>query len=110
MHCYRFQSLAQFRTLAAAEGLVTEDDELILTTHTYAIRDKGLITIGGEYDPETGEVITPPKMLSGWHVNVVGDLAPEAWDQYLVVVNHPVDVFFGGPTQAPATPILEAMT
>ena len=109
MNCYRFPSRAKFRSLAAAEGLLTEDDELILTTHTYAIRDKGIITIGGEYDPETGEVITPPVTLPGYHVNVTGDLAPEAWDRYLVVVNHPVDVFFGGPTQAPDTAILEAM-
>ena len=109
MHCYRFQSRAQFRTLAAAEGLLTADDELITASHTFAIYERGVITKGGEYDPETGEVITPPKVLSGWHVNVVGDLAPEAWDQYLVVVNHAVSIFFGGPTQAPATPILEAM-
>lgn len=88
--------------------MLTEDDELILTTHSYAIRDKGVITIGGEYDPETGEVITPPVTLPGYHVNTL-NLAPEAWDRYLVVVNHPVDVFFGGPTQAPDTAILEAM-
>jgi hypothetical protein len=110
MYCYRFQSQAQFRTLAAAEGLVTADDKLITAGHTFAIDEVGTITKGGKYDPVTGEVITPPKVLSGWHVNVVGDLAPEAWDQYLAVVNHPVRVFLGGPTQAPATPILEAMT
>ena len=107
MYCYRFQSCAQFRTLAAAEGLVTADDELITASHTHAIDEIGVIYEGGEYDRETGEVITPPVALTGWHVNVVGDLAPEAWDQYLIVVNHPVRVFFGGPTQAPATSILE---
>ena len=37
MHCYRFQSRAQFRTLAAAEGLLTADDELITASHTFAI-------------------------------------------------------------------------
>ena len=109
MNCYKFPSRAKFRSLAAAEGLLTEDDKLILTTHSWAIRDKGIITIGGEYDPETGDVITPEVTLPGYHVNVTGDLAPEAWDRYLVVVNHPVDVFFGGPTQAPGTPVLEAM-
>ena len=109
MNCYKFPTCAKFRTLAAAEGLLTEDGELILTTHNYAIVDKGIITIGGEYDPETGEVITPPVTLPGYHVNNTGDLAPEAWDRYLVVVNHPVDVFFGGPTQAPDTSTLEAM-
>jgi len=109
MYCYRFNSRNQFRTLAAAEGLLTEDDELITNSHTHALDEIGIITEGGEYDPETGEVITPPTPLIGWHVNVIGDLAPEAWDQYLVVVNHPTRTFFGGPTQAPDTATLEAM-
>ena len=110
MYCYRFSSRNQFRTLAAAEGLLTADDELITASHTYAIDEVGIISKGGEYDPETGEVITPPKVLSGWHVNVFGDLAPEAWDQYLVIVNHPVRIFAGGATQAPPNDILIEMT
>ena len=109
MNCYKFPTRAKFRSLAAAEGLLNEDDELILTTHNYAIDEVGVISKGGKYDPETGEVITPQVTLPGYHVNVIGDLAPEAWDRYLVVVNHPARVFFGGPTQAPDTPILEAM-
>jgi hypothetical protein len=113
MNCYRFTSRATFRSLAAAEGLLTEDDNgeevLITNSHTYALLEAGTISKGGEYDPETGEVITPPTVLAGWHVNTTGDLAPEAWDQYLVVVNHPAHIFFGGPTQAPDTAILEAM-
>ena len=36
--------------------------------------------------------------LPGWHVNTVG-LAPEAWDEFLVVVNSLSRIFFGGPTQ-----------
>jgi hypothetical protein len=107
MNCYKFTSRADFRSLAAAEGLLTEDDELITNSHTYALLEAGTISKGGEYDPETGDVITPPTVLAGWHVNVIGDLAPDAWDRYLVVVNHPAHVFFGGPTQAPDTPILE---
>ena len=109
MNCYRFPSRAKFRSLAAAEGLLTEDDELITNSHSHAIDEVGIISKGGEYDPETGEVITPPTVLSGWHVNITVDLAPEAWDRYLVVVNHPTHVFFGGPKQAPDTAILEAM-
>jgi hypothetical protein len=96
MNCYRFQSRAQFRTLAAAEGLLTEDGELITASHAVAIDEVGIIA--------TGDIV-----LSGWHVNVVGDLAPEAWDRYLVVVNHPARVFFGGATQAPDTATLEAI-
>lgn len=37
MYCFRFTSHAQFRTLAAAEGLLTHDDELITASHTHAI-------------------------------------------------------------------------
>jgi hypothetical protein len=107
MNCYKFTSRAKFRTLAKSQGLLTDDGELITASHTHAIDEVGIITKGGEYDPETGEVITPPTVLAGWHVNTTGDLAPEAWDQYLVVVNHPARTFFGGPTQAPDTPILE---
>ena len=110
MYCYRFQSRAKFRTLAAAEGLITTNDngdEVLITGGSgWAIDEVGTISKGGAYDPETGEVITPPTILSGYHINSVG-LAPEAWDQFLVVVNNPARIFFGGPTQAPETPILE---
>jgi hypothetical protein len=109
MNCYKFTTRAKFRSLAAAEGLLTEDDDLITDSHTHSIVEVGTIAKGGAYDPETGEVITPPTVLAGWHVNTTGDLAPEAWDRYLVVVNHATHVFFGGPTQAPDTAVLEAM-
>ena len=92
MYCYRFQSRAQFRTLAAAEGLLTADDELITASHTFAIDEVGTITKGGEYNPETGEVITPPKVLSGWHVNYAGE-PPEAWEKFLVTPEHPARVW-----------------
>ena len=59
------------------EGLLTADGELITASHTFAIDEVGTITKGGEYDPETGEVITPPKVLRGWHVNYAGE-PPEA--------------------------------
>ena len=90
MYCYRFTSRAQFRTLAAAEGLVV-DDELITASHTHAIDEIGVIYEGGTYDAE-GEVITPPVALTGWHVNTAG-LAPEAWEAYAVTPNQPVRVW-----------------
>jgi hypothetical protein len=108
MYCFRFPTRNQFRTLAAAEGLITDDGELITASHTFAVDEVGTIYEGGTYDPETGEVITPPVALSGWHVNTIG-LAPEAWDQYLVVVNSPARIFLGGPTQVPDSATLEAM-
>jgi hypothetical protein len=108
MYCYRFPNRATFRTLAAAEGLLTEDGNLLTSSHTHALDEVGTIYTGGTTDPTTGEVITPPTALPGWHVNALG-VAPEAWDQYLVVVNSPSRIFLGGPTQAPDTATLEAM-
>jgi len=107
MYCYKFSTRNQFRTLAAAEGLITDDDELITASHTFAVDEVGTIHEGGTYGPD-GEVITAPVVLSGWHVNTIG-LAPVAWDQYLVVVNSPARIFLGGPTQAPDSATLEAM-
>jgi len=107
MYCYRFNSRNQFRTLAAAEGLLTEDDELITASHTFAIDEIGTLYEGGTYDAD-GEVITPPVALAGWHVNYAGE-PPEAWDPYLIVVNSASRIFFGGPTQAPSDDILEEM-
>ncbi len=108
MYCYRFPSQATFRALATDEGLINEDDELITASHEFAIKEIGILTTGGTADPTTGEVLTPPVQLPGWHVNTMG-LAPEVWDQYLTIVNTPSYVFLGGPTQAPSTEILEAM-
>ena len=105
MYCYKFPSEEVFLDLAAAEGLVTEEGQLITGGHGFALDPIGLIYEGGTYDAE-GEVIDPPVALDGWHVNTAG-IAPEAWDAHLVVVNSPARVFLGGPTQAPSTDVLE---
>jgi hypothetical protein len=105
MQCYRFTSESQFMQLAAAEGLVNEEGALITGGHGWALDPIGSIYEGGTFD-EQGEVITPPVALDGWHVNAAG-IAPEAWDEFLVVVNSPARVFLGGATQAPSTDVLE---
>ena len=105
--CYRFESEEQFLTLAAAEGLV-QDGRLITGGHGWAIDPIGTITEGGTYD-EQGDVIDPPTTIPGYHVNTLG-LAPEAWDEFLVVVNSPARIFLGGPTQAPSDDVLEQIT
>lgn len=107
MYCYRFPDQQAFRSLAAAEGLIADDDTLISTSHTHALDELGLIYEGGTFTPE-GEVITGPTALTGWHVNTLG-LAPEAWDQYLVAVNSPSRIFAGGATQAPDDATLQEM-
>jgi hypothetical protein len=91
MHCYKFSTRAQFRTLAAAEGLLTADGELITASHTHAIDEIGIIYEGGTYDAE-GEVITPPTALDGWHVNYQGEL-PDGWDEFAVYPANPVRVW-----------------
>ena len=108
MNCYRFNSEAQFLALAEKEGLIAEDGSVMVSSHEYALDILGIIYEGGTYDAE-GEVITPPVALPGWHVNVIGDLAPEAWDSHLIIVNSASRIFFGGPTQAPDTATLEDM-
>jgi hypothetical protein len=107
MYCFRFTSRQQFRTLAAAQGLIDADGNLITNSHTHAIDELGTIYQGGEYGPD-GEVITAPTALPGHHVNTL-NLAPEAWDAYLVVVNSPSRIFAGGATQAPSSDVLEAL-
>jgi hypothetical protein len=91
MYCYRFNSRTQFRTLAAAEGLLTTDGELITNSHTHAIDEIDVIYEGGTYDAE-GEVITPPTALPGWHVNYQGEL-PEGWEEFAVFPQNPARVW-----------------
>ena len=52
----------------------------------------GVITRGGEYDPETGDVIVAPEVLDGWHVNYQGVL-PDGWEEFAVSPENPVRVF-----------------
>jgi hypothetical protein len=107
MYCFKFPDKATFRTLASAEGLLTEDDELVTASHTFAIDEVGILTEGGIYDAE-GEVIEAPTVLPGWHVNYAGE-PPEAWDEFLIIVNSASRVFFGGAAQSPDTATLEEM-
>jgi hypothetical protein len=65
---------------------------VLTASHTHALDCVGLIYRGGTYDPETGEVITPPVLLSGWHVNYIGEL-PEGWAEYAVSPEQPVRVW-----------------
>ena len=79
-------------TAAATEAGFLIDDTLAAYTHDRAIDVVGTITRGGEYDPETGEVIVAPEVLDGWHVNLAGEL-PDGWEEYVVSPENPVRVF-----------------
>ena len=88
-------ALAGMAALEAAGFTATDEDgatTVLTASHTHAIDVVGVLSIGGTYDPETGEVLTPPVMLDGWHVNFVGEL-PEAWEEYVVVPQRPRRVF-----------------
>jgi len=92
MICYRFPDRDTFRALAATEGLLTEDGQLVLCSHTHAIDEIGIISRGGQWDRETGETITPPEVVDGWHVNFQGDI-PDGWEEFVVNPKHPVRVW-----------------
>ena len=79
-------------TAAASEAGFITDNTLAAYTHDRAIDVVGTITRGGEYDPETGDVIVAPTVLAGFHVNYSGDL-PSRWEEFLVEPNNPYRVF-----------------
>ena len=79
-------------TAAATEAGFIADDTLTAYTHDRAIDVIGGITRGGEYDPETGDVIVAPTVLAGFHVNYSGDL-PDAWAEFVVEPAAPYRVF-----------------
>ena len=90
---FRFPDETTGMAALEAAALLNEDGEFITASHEHSLDVIGVITRGGEYDPETGDVITPPTVLSGWHLNYQGPL-PEGWEQYAVTPANPVRVFF----------------
>jgi len=90
-HFLRFTD-ADAWTAAATDAGFLIDDTLTAYTHGHAIDVVGTITRGGEYDPETGDVIVAPEVLDGWHINFAGEL-PDGWDEFLVTPADPHRVF-----------------
>ena len=95
-HYLRFPDETTGMAALAEAGFTTVDEDgtlrILTASHTHALDCIGTITRGGEYDPKTGEVITPPEVLDGYHVNYIGEL-PEGWDTYVVSPEQPVRVF-----------------
>jgi len=87
----RFPDADAWLTAATDAGFIT-DDILAAYTHDRAIDVVGTITRGGEYDPETGDVIVAPTVLAGFHVNFAGVL-PSEWEEFLVEPAAPYRVF-----------------
>ena len=93
----RFPDESAWTVAATEAGFFSEPDEdgnttLLAYTHDRAIDVVGVITRGGEYDPETGDVIVAPTVLDGWHVNYQGAL-PDGWDEFVVEPANPYQVF-----------------
>ncbi len=91
-HYLRFPDEATGTAALDAAGLLDTDGNPIVASHAHALDLIGLIYEGGTYDQETGEVITPPTLLDGWHCNYIGEL-PDGWDAYEVTPVTPVRVF-----------------
>lgn len=92
----RFPSETTGLAALDAAGFTTTNevgDTVVLTaSHTHALDVIGTISIGGEYDPKTGEVLVPPTLLDGWHVNFIGEV-PEDWADYVVSPEQPMRMF-----------------
>ena len=89
---FRFPDEATGLAALDEAGLLTEDGEFITSSHTHALDVVGLIYRGGEWNPETGEVVVPPTLLDGWHVNYQGEL-PDGWEAHAVYPQNPVRVW-----------------
>jgi len=87
----RFPDADAWLTAASEAGFMA-DDTLAAYTHDRAIDVVGTITRGGEYDPETGDVIVAPTVLAGFRVNYSGVL-PSEWEEFLVAPEQPYRVF-----------------
>lgn len=72
-------------------GLLDGDLQFITASHNHALDVIGEITRGGEWDEE-GNVITPPTVLDGWHVNYSGELL-EGWEEFVVTPANPVRIW-----------------
>jgi hypothetical protein len=95
-HYIRFPDESTGMAALDAAGLLYTDEEGVThpltASHTHALDCVGHIYRGGTFDPDTGKVITPPVLLSGWHVNYIGE-PPKAWLPYVVTPATPSRIF-----------------
>jgi hypothetical protein len=70
---------------------LTTTEELEASPAPTMFRFPDEATGGGEWDDE-GNVITPPEVLDGWHVNYQGVL-PDGWEEFAVYPANPVRVW-----------------
>jgi hypothetical protein len=64
-------------------------------TNDWAVDDIGVIyNEDGVYNQETGEEITPPTPIDGWHVNFKS-VEPMDWSGFLINPQSPYRIFAG---------------
>lgn len=79
-YCLRFPDQASWKEKAAEVG----------------IRTNSFIPIEEEsIDSDTGEVVTPPAPMEGWHINFKADSLPSSFESYLVSPQSPYRKFAG---------------
>ena len=92
---FRFPDEATGMDAIKTAGFAVMDEDgivhLITASHNHALDVVGTISRGGEWD-EDGNMITPPKVLEGWHINYRG-VVPDEWLQYAVWPEQPARVF-----------------
>ena len=95
----RFPSQEVWEQAATAVGVlsvVDGEEQWSYYTHDWAVDDVGVIyNDDGVYDPDTGDVITPPTSMDGWHVNYKAATLPSDLEAYVVTPNSPHRKFAG---------------
>ena len=94
----RFPSQDVWKQAATAVGVlsvVDGEEQWSYYTHDWAVDDVGVIyNDDGVYDPDTGDVITPPTPMDGWHVNFKSDKDID-WSGFPVHPQSPYRKFAG---------------
>ena len=95
----RFPSQEAWEQAATAVGVlsvVDDEQQWSYYTHDWAVDDVGVIyNDDGVYDPDTGDVITPPTPMDGWHVNYKAATLSSDLEAYVVTPNTPYRKFAG---------------
>lgn len=95
----RFPTEAAWIAACEVAGYWIEDpegeDRPLLLSHDHTFDVLGTLYEPGTYDPETGEELTPPVPLEGFHVNAKLPALPAGWDAFVVTPAQPQRVFAG---------------